>query len=571
MCVGIPPRHLLAVPFATRVVLGERFPFHSPLNMESPGELSPLLRVDFTSGSQGRLERSESMGLGRTYQFTPESKMVETWDVSDVCSWLQSHENLEWLREAEHGSLVRRLLRECRVQDIDGVTLLRLTDADLKELGLTKIGDRKRLLHAIETLHNIKWSTVLIETLIPSGSVAGATFNLCSAVMGAGALSLPYAFAKAGVALTMFLLLLSAYATIYTIRLLIYVFEHSNTRTFEDSIEGIAGRKVGVLVEVLSILFCFGCAVAYVIVMGDALQSILGWLSLDLDVNALTVFFAAVCFLPPSCYKHIDSLRICSFIGLLAMGYVVLTTWQNSYQHKTWAPGVSMLKLDWRTAAAMPIVLFAYSCQVNVWPIYDELRAGDDIQKRRDMMMRASYASIVICVLVYSLIGWYGYRSFGSATEGNIILNFSPDTAPYASLCMLVSVFAAFPMNFYPMRQAINQLVHKDDRSQLEFKRGRVYPVLKDNTAHFLQTFVLVALIVALGILVPHVNVVFQLIGSLVSSTLCFILPAYLSILVEGKGQTSVCRTLIGNVGPLALIVFGVFVAVLGTLVTILY
>jgi hypothetical protein len=53
---------------------------------------------------------------------------------------------------------------------------------------------------------------------------------------GAGA-----AFARAGVALTIGLLILAAVATVHTIRLLIFVFENSHTRTFEDSIEGLAG------------------------------------------------------------------------------------------------------------------------------------------------------------------------------------------------------------------------------------------------------------------------------------------------------------------------------------------
>lgn len=58
------------------------------------------------------------------------------------------------------------------------------------------------------------------------------------------------------------------------------------------------------------------------------------------------------------------------------------------------------------------------------------------------------------CSLVaYTLIGYFGYYCFGERVQGNIINNFSPRKAPWASLCMIVCVFAAFPMNFYPMRQ----------------------------------------------------------------------------------------------------------------------
>eukprot|EP00668_Euglena_longa_P016472 GGOE01020730.1.p1 GENE.GGOE01020730.1~~GGOE01020730.1.p1 ORF type:complete len:544 (+),score=203.18 GGOE01020730.1:75-1706(+) len=543
--------------------------------MMSSREDVPLLSMKQQSSPGVVTKHSSSFVLGsRTYGFIPESKFVANWDTEEVCAWLDTNEDLEWLRVDRRD--MSAVLTSFREQDINGVALLKLTDADLRELGVDTIGHRKQLLATIQALHRIGLGTVLMETMLPSGSVAGATFNLCSAVIGAGALSLPYAFAKAGVLLTMALLILAAVATVHTIRLLIFVFENSCTRTFEDSIEGLAGPHVAAAVEVLSILFCFGCAVAYIVVLGDSLTALLRWCQLDLQPLWPTLGVAFFCLLPPSCFRHIDALRVGSLLGMAAISYVVWTTVTvalGSTSESLLPPRQEpeLVHLDITTCAAMPIVLFAYSCQVNVWPIYDELKAGEDIGKRKTMMMTASYFSILFSLVAYTVVGYFGYYSFGQNVQGNIIKNFGTEDASYTSLCMIISVFAAFPMNFFPLRQAINQLLYKRNASKLAMRNGRMYPVLRDPTAHFLQTFSLVAAIVLLGIFVPRLNFVFQLIGSLVSSTLCFILPAYLAILVELRTDPSLSRVLSHHLGAVALIVFGVSVAVLGTAVTILF
>lgn len=44
----------------------------------------------------------------------------------------------------------------------------------------------------------------------------------------------------------------------------------------------------------------------------------------------------------------------------------------------------------------------------------------------------------------------------GTARPGpgpNVLNNYPPAAASAAAFCMIVCIFAAFPMNFYPMRQ----------------------------------------------------------------------------------------------------------------------
>jgi hypothetical protein len=82
------------------------------------------------------------------------------------------------------------------------------------------------------------------------GSLRASVFNLCSATLGAGALSLPYAFSRCGLALGLGLLLLVAAATVFSINLLLESRIASGFRSYEDLTVGLFGKRLAVLVEV---------------------------------------------------------------------------------------------------------------------------------------------------------------------------------------------------------------------------------------------------------------------------------------------------------------------------------
>ena len=62
-----------------------------------------------------------------------------TWDAGDVQTWLEA-EGMEHLKP------------EFRAQEVDGDTLLALTSADMRELGVSAMPARKKLARALERL-----------------------------------------------------------------------------------------------------------------------------------------------------------------------------------------------------------------------------------------------------------------------------------------------------------------------------------------------------------------------------------------------------------------------------------
>jgi hypothetical protein len=83
-----------------------------------------------------------------------------------------------------------------------------------------------------------------------SGSIRGSIFNLCSATLGAGALSIPSAFSDSGVVLGIALLLLGAWATVFSIKLLVDSRKFTGLQSLEEISVVCFGQGFGFFVEV---------------------------------------------------------------------------------------------------------------------------------------------------------------------------------------------------------------------------------------------------------------------------------------------------------------------------------
>jgi len=393
----------------------------------------------------------------------------------------------------------------------------------------------------------------LFRTLLPAGSVRSSVFNLCSATLGAGSLSLPLAFSEAGYALSFFLLFLASGLTVFSIWLLIDVYERTDIRTYEESTESLAGPTMRRLVEVLTILFCYGSAVAYLIAIGDALaplETVLPWFTRRVAI----VSFCALFMLPTSCLREVNSLRFTSSLGVMVMLYLTLTIGSDGVRHlatttNAWEH-VRPIRLSSSTLLSMPVVLFAYSCQVNVFAIYDEL----EIQRPRQMLKVASLA-MVLCLTVYCTVGFMGYARFGAATKGDILTNYdfahSPVMVRGMFFAMAVTITAAFPLNVFPLRTSLNLMCLG-------------VPQLERTWAHIAETLCIVVSMLLAALFVPGVDIVFALLGSLDCSLLCFVLPAYLGYCAGShKGSPLVLA------GMVLLALSGIAIAILGTYCTV--
>ncbi len=86
----------------------------------------------------------------------------------------------------------------------------------------------------------------------------GSISNLCSATLGAGALSLPYAISLTGIVIGVVLLMISAYLTIISVDVIIDACVRTQLFKYEDVAERLVGRRAGRVLEASLLIFCFG-------------------------------------------------------------------------------------------------------------------------------------------------------------------------------------------------------------------------------------------------------------------------------------------------------------------------
>ncbi|CAB9500228.1 Solute carrier family 38 member [Seminavis robusta] len=368
--------------------------------------------------------------------------------------------------------------------------------------------------------------------------MTGAVACLCSATLGAGILALPYAMAEAGLVCGMGLLLLSAMATAFSIQLLVqamqvvYYHSHNNMttkeKTYEDLVEICLGTTARRIAEASMLLFCGGGAVSYVIAVGDIVQQsgLLEHLASSLSPTAARALAMTVVWIlamvPLSMLRTMKSLECTSSIGIASIATLVVAALYHYLEHHTQQPQEQQQLLNddhqsilaptqgiLSVLRACPIILFAFSCQVNVCAIYDEMKGDNDhpgeqghhhnqstheltqppqiicndeetpttsssssaspqqpqqqstnatnfTSKYRRMIL-VTWIAVGICALLYSSISIIALLDFGSQhMTPNILSSYNPESImQVAFIGMALAVVLAYPLNIFPARATL--------------------------------------------------------------------------------------------------------------------
>lgn len=422
----------------------------------------------------------------------------------------------------------------------------------------------------------------------PRASLWGAVFNMCSATLGAGALSLPYAFEQVGAAGGLALLLLTACTAHYSVVLLISAIERTGARSYEELTVRLFGKRLGFLVELNIIAFCFGTVIAYTVAVGDLLEPLIALRAVRAAApwvgrRVVMCLFWACCMLPLSLVERISALQCTSLFGVVALFYLGLSVVVHALLHalhvvpeerhhalagaalaaaaaephaEPHAGGFELLRLSMRSFEAVAIIMFAFTCQVNVPSIYEEMERSASSASRMSLV---SIGAMSVCLGAYALIGTAGYYDAPDSQHGNLLDNYcvigSSEGARLmlpAFGAMLVTVLMAYPLNIHPCRYTLDVMAC----AQL----GASHRTAR----HVGWTVLIAASGLVIALYVPGINLVFQLMGSTSSAFVCFVMPAAFGLrlgLPEASGPLGgfACRALFGG---------GIVVGALATAVT---
>lgn len=388
------------------------------------------------------------------------------------------------------------------------------------------------------------------EGWLSAGGILTAMFGFASATLGAGTLSLPSAMLNCGALIGTFFLVFCGAATVYSLYLLVLVAERTGHTTYEQMARHLIGPAFEKVTAFVVVMFCWGCAVVYVVAIGDffiPLQAQAWWPVILGGIwgrRLITTIFWGVFMLPLSLLRNVDSLRFSNAISVVSSIFIVFVIAGHSVTNGATMANVPPYKMDFNMMMSLPICIFAFSCQTNVFDIHHAMKP----KSVRRLTLTAAI-SMTICTALYILAGIMGLAEFGWRTEGNILKNYDPSQS-YIVVCaffaIAVTVTLVFPMAIFPTRSSVLQLMHYRDSNSCPTH------VLRSVSA------ALAASALLLGLFAPEIQVLFGLLGGVCGSTLDFIWPAVFILRSKNMSRINV-------IGAWALIVVGVVSCVLGT------
>lgn len=207
---------------------------------------------------------------------------------------------------------------------------------------------------------------------------------------------------------------------------------------------------------------------------------------------------------------------------------------------------------DWFDAvSSIPNLILALAYQMNFFPVFKGMRNAND--KR---MSLATLTGLLVCSASYLLVGILGYHLVhgigGNKVEANFLSNI-----PYEGVhpviyfiinCgFLLSVFFAFPIMFFGCRNnfiALLQLFLAKDEEQAAKKwrensdnieqissyiesGDKVEKRKKANRLFYIYTFSIYVVVVGTGVLLDDIEVVFNIVGAVCSTSIGILLPCF--------------------------------------------
>ncbi|XP_031829197.1 sodium-coupled neutral amino acid transporter 7 [Nomia melanderi] len=348
--------------------------------------------------------------------------------------------------------------------------------------------------------------------------ILGTTFLIVNATLGAGLLNFPQAFDKAGGIATSFItqLVLLVFITAALV-ILAKCSDITNSSTMQNMFAEFYGHRSLFLCALCITIYSFGCCLTFIIIVGDQFDRVLvtyygihychtWYLSRPfLTAIACSVFILPLCF-----FKKLDVLSYASSVGCITILYVICLivyksitiTIPNTNPIKIWSDN------PYEALQIIPIICFAYQSHMTAIPMYACMK-----DRSLGKFTVSAVTSMIICFVAYTVVGIFGYATFGAGKVPSDILQGYTDKSLSLTLAIIfiaIKNFTTYPIVLYCGRDALLNLLRMDIDVTV---KTRVFITL---------IWYILSLIIA--ILVPDISPVINLLGVL-SAAFIFIFP----------------------------------------------
>ena len=422
-----------------------------------------------------------------------------------------------------------------------------------------------------------------------SSTALSSAVNLLNNIIGAGLFSMPWCLAQATLVSGSVIFVIVTLLNVYSFMLLASCCSMTGCYSYLDIGQQALGPRFGALVQTTAILYACGSLISYVVLAGAQLmvcivacvaasrhriaacvcmccrlyvlqtdlQSVsTGDFLLGEDTGILPLIgkgvpflahggllahvaigfaFSALGFFPLSTLRNLDSLKLTSWLALVATLYAgfvtlfelaasppgALTPEEAAIGRDALRSSVVVAGAPLGIFSALPIVNVAFTAHYNAPRYFQELES-----RTIGRYVMVTGGALVGALAVYLSVGVSGYLSFGNETKGDVLENFADGytLAVGARGALLIVLISCYPKVQHSVRDGLLRMIggrSTDDASPRQLT---------------LVAAAVVGATTLIGTLVDHVEVVLAYKGAIFGSLLVYVWPAVMhSALVEQR------------------------------------
>jgi len=364
-------------------------------------------------------------------------------------------------------------------------------------------------------------------------SITNLTFNLVKSIVGAGVLSLPAgisAFGNAPSAMLPATLLIAVIGALsgYGFALIGRVCSYTGSTSYREAWENTIGKETSIIPALVCTVKTCLATLAYSMILGDTFQSLFTTVGINLSRSTAVLGVTGTILLPLCLLKNLASLAPFSLLGVIGMGYTSVAMAIRYFTKAYATPGGTLLAdvpanlqpafgsvgatgaLSASSSILICMLSTAYMAHFNAPKFFTELK--DNTIKRFNTLVSLSFA---ISIVLFSLISGLGFLTFGSASSGLILNNYSNKDIlmSLSRVAVAISLVFSYPLAFAGLRDGVLDVaeVPSDKRS---------------NNLQNKLTVGLLSFITALALTVKDLTFVLSFGGATFGNALIYVFPA---------------------------------------------
>ena len=270
-----------------------------------------------------------------------------------------------------------------------------------------------------------------------------ATFNLVATIVGGGVLSLPQAYAKAGIALCTLLLIVSAVITEFSLYLLCSCARRSKSKSYMEIVKYAFGDVAEFWMTCMMWVYMSGVLIAFYVLMLGIFSPLLkvfletihvfdSMQMMNLDGGPYfdrCLLAVILMFMMPFILKHdLYALRHICYVGFCSVCVIIcsmsIRAFQRNFEHELLnyptRPEIKYYSTDSSDVLfAFPICVLSFFCSQNLVEVHSSLN-----RPTRKRVRKVLRTSIIATFFLFLCFACAGYFFAYSDCKDNIFLNF---------------------------------------------------------------------------------------------------------------------------------------------------